>query len=73
VRDIASDSNDAAIVNAIIAMAHGLNLEVIAEGVETKEQLDFLISKDCHEAQGYYFSKPISADEITAFWHNQLG
>jgi EAL domain-containing protein (putative c-di-GMP-specific phosphodiesterase class I) len=73
VRDIASDSNDAAIVNAIIAMAHGLNLEVIAEGVETKEQLDFLISKDCHEAQGYYFSKPISAEEITAFWHNQLG
>jgi diguanylate cyclase (GGDEF)-like protein len=72
VRDITSDSNDAAIVNAIIAMAHGLNLDVIAEGVESKEQLDFLITKGCYEAQGYYFSQPIPAEEITAFWHNQL-
>lgn len=72
VRDITNDSNDAAIVNAIIAMVKGLNLSVIAEGVETKEQLDFLITKGCHEAQGYYFSKPITAEEITAFWHSQL-
>ncbi|MFZ2724664.1 MAG: EAL domain-containing protein [Methylococcaceae bacterium] len=72
VRDIVSDSNDAAIVSAIVAMAHGLNLEVIAEGVETKEQLDFLITKGCHQAQGYYFSKPVCAKEITEFWHNQF-
>lgn len=70
VRDIATDANDAAIVTAIIAMGHGLNLGVIAEGVETRAQLDFLVGKGCHRVQGYYFSEPVAAEAIAGLWHN---
>ena len=58
----AGDGDDAAIVTTIITLAHALKLKVIAEGVETIEQLDFLRRNDCDELQGYYFSKPIDAD-----------
>jgi len=61
VRDITSDSDDAAIVRAIIAMSHSLKLKVIAEGVETLEQLNFLKDLDCEEIQGFFFSKPVPA------------
>ena len=64
VRDISTDSHDAAIVKAIVAMARGLQLEVVAEGVETKEQLDFLKILRCDEYQGNYFSKPLPAEEF---------
>ena len=64
IRDLATDEDDAAIVNATITMAHNLNLTVIAEGVETKEQLRFLRLNDCDEVQGYYYSKPVPAEEI---------
>ena len=64
VRDIALDSDDAAIVDTIIAMSSRLNLQVIAEGVETREQLEFLKSKGCEVFQGYYFSKPVSAEKM---------
>lgn len=67
IRDITTDINDAAIVETIIAMAHSLNLEVIAEGVETREQIEFLRRKNCHLFQGNYFSPPLSAKKFKAF------
>ncbi|MDQ1910093.1 EAL domain-containing protein [Paenibacillus sp. GD4] len=63
VRDIMTDPNDAAIVASIIAMTRHLNLRVIAEGVETREQLDYLYSNHCNEIQGYWFSPPLEAGQ----------
>ncbi|HEX7811619.1 MAG TPA: EAL domain-containing protein [Burkholderiales bacterium] len=64
VRGIPGNSDDCAIVEAIIAMAHSLQLKVVAEGVETREQLDFLRKLGCDQIQGYYFSKPIPSNEV---------
>ncbi|MBI5571803.1 MAG: EAL domain-containing protein [Desulfomonile tiedjei] len=65
IRDITPDTDDEAIVKAIIAVAHSLKLNVIAEGVETKEQLEFLQLHDCNEWQGYFFSGPQPVDALT--------
>jgi diguanylate cyclase (GGDEF)-like protein/PAS domain S-box-containing protein len=72
VRDIALDSSDLAIVQTIIAMAHSLNLAVIAEGVEAEEQRRMLISKGCKEFQGYLFGKPATIEEFDASLRSRL-
>lgn len=64
IRDISTDSNDAQIVRAIIAMGRSLNLRVLAEGVETQEQLEFLRNEGCEEVQGYLLSLPVPAAEF---------
>ena len=69
VRDLALDPNDAAISRAIIAMAHALQLRVVAEGVETEAQLEFLRAHGCDEIQGHHFAMPMSADALSAFLH----
>jgi len=66
IRDITVDPNSSAVTSAIIALAKGLNITAVAEGVETEEQRDMLIARGCHAAQGYLFAKPVRIDEISA-------
>ena len=65
-RNVNNDVEDAAIVKAIISMAHSLSIPVIAEGVEDKDQLLFLKQLQCDEMQGYLVSPPIPADQLEA-------
>ena len=71
VKDVATDPEDKALIEAMIAMAHGLNIKVVGEGAETREQVDFLRSRNCDAVQGYYFSKPIPADQFIDLARNQ--
>ncbi|BCS54622.1 EAL domain-containing protein [Geobacter sp. SVR] len=71
VKDIESDSDDAAIAAATIALAHTLGKEVIAEGVESKAQLDFLKYQQCDIVQGYFFSRPMPPGEVPEFLRNR--
>jgi EAL domain-containing protein (putative c-di-GMP-specific phosphodiesterase class I) len=64
IREIPANKDDMLITRAIINMADGLGIKTIAEGVETKEQFDFLKLHKCHQIQGYYFSRPVAYDEI---------
>lgn len=66
VQDIIAEPNDVSITRAIITLAHNLKLKVVAEGVETEGQLGLLIANHCDEIQGYYFSRPLPAEEATA-------
>jgi diguanylate cyclase (GGDEF)-like protein len=66
VRQAVSDANAAAVVRTIIAMSHGLNMRVVAEGVESEEQLKFLLRRRCDEAQGRFFSSPVSEKDCVA-------
>ena len=66
VKDTPGAADDAAITSAIIAMAHSLKLEVVAEGVETEAQLEFLRNRDCEYAQGYLISRPVPAKDFVA-------
>ncbi|MGD8189158.1 putative bifunctional diguanylate cyclase/phosphodiesterase [Brevibacillus ginsengisoli] len=71
VHDITTDLQDAAIADSIIAMAHSLGLKVIAEGVETADQLEHLRRKKCDEIQGFYLSRPLSADDLEELLSHQ--
>ena len=72
VRDITSDPDDATIVSAVIGMGKSLKQQVIAEGVETREQLAFLQSQGCDEGQGYYFSQPVVTEEFARLLGNGI-
>lgn len=73
IKDMTKNTEDAVLVRAIISMANGLGMEIIAEGVETLEQLTFLSYEGCHLIQGHYYSKPVNAAEIEKLlldWNN---
>ncbi|MCU1321061.1 MAG: domain S-box protein [Acidobacteriaceae bacterium] len=79
VRRAVVDSNAAAVVRTVLAMSHGLNIKVVAEGVETAEQLRFLRRRRCDEAQGFLFARPVSAEDFPGIvdavrreWQNNL-
>jgi diguanylate cyclase (GGDEF)-like protein/PAS domain S-box-containing protein len=67
IRELASDPSDAAIVRAIVSLAHSLEMEVVAEGVETAEQLALLRAEGCDEVQGFYFGRPMRVEDFIAF------
>jgi diguanylate cyclase (GGDEF)-like protein/PAS domain S-box-containing protein len=67
VRDILTDPNDAAIASTVVALAQSLGLDVMAEGVETGAQRDFLATAGCHAYQGFYFSRPLAVDRFEAY------
>jgi diguanylate cyclase (GGDEF)-like protein/PAS domain S-box-containing protein len=73
VRQISTGGDDVAIVTAVINMARSLKLKVIAEGVETRTELEFLKAHHCDEAQGYYFSKPVAARQFAALLERGVG
>ncbi len=70
--ELASKENDAAIVRAIINLGHSLNLEVLAEGVETKLQKEYLLTNDCDYIQGYYVQSPNNAEALSLFFKNTI-
>ncbi len=67
IANVTNNLDDASIVQAVVAMAHNMNMEVIAEGVETEEQVKFLLKNKCDCAQGYLFSKPLSVEKVEEF------
>ena len=67
IREVTTDPDNAAITTAIIAMAHSLKLRVVAEGVETEEQLAFLREQGCQAMQGFLYSRPLPAADIVHF------
>ena len=71
IRDMLVDNTDKAIIMAIIQMAHGLNLRLIAEGVETQEQADTLLNLGCHVMQGYLYSRPIPYEQLTTLLYQR--
>ena len=73
IRDVTTSADDASIAVAIIEMAHRMNLTVIAECVETTEQLQFLQAHNCDQVQGYYFAKPMPVVELEALWIDSCG
>lgn len=70
-QDVPTDDDAKSIVKSIIALAHTLNLSVIAEGIESEEQLSILHENNCDFAQGFYYSKPLSADQFEEYYLKQ--
>jgi len=73
VRNLATDPSDAAIMRAIVSLGHSLKLKVLAEGVETAEQLMRLKAEGCDEAQGYHFGRPMPAEHFVALVRGEAG
>ncbi len=71
VQDITISSDKAAVVSAISNLSHGLNFNVIAEGVETESELEVIGQLRCDEVQGYYYCRPMAADDMSAWLHNR--
>jgi EAL domain-containing protein (putative c-di-GMP-specific phosphodiesterase class I) len=71
IQGITADNDSGVITTAMIAMGHLLNLEVVAEGVESRELLDYLMVQGCDYAQGFYFSPPVPPEEFTGFLSGQ--
>jgi EAL domain-containing protein (putative c-di-GMP-specific phosphodiesterase class I) len=71
IRDVSANGEDAAITRAIIAMAHSLELKVVAEGVETQAQMDFLKAQQCDEIQGFLISRPLAAEHFVKLLREQ--
>ena len=72
VRDLLTDSTSTVIARAIVALAHSLGLQVIAEGVETTEQRDLLTKMDCDAFQGYFFGRPVPAAELAEYINQKI-
>ena len=73
IRQITTAPDETTIVTAVISMGRSLNLRVVAEGVETREELAFLQAHDCDEAQGYYFSRPILPEHFVTLFETGMG
>jgi diguanylate cyclase (GGDEF)-like protein len=71
IRDLSTDEDNAAIVSALISLSKQLKIKCLAEGVETQDQLDFLIEKGCSQIQGYIFSKPLPCDQFEQLLHSK--
>ncbi len=72
IRDLTVDNDDAAIVSAIVSMAQKLEINVVAEGVETQEQVEFLRSINCNIVQGFLYAKPCAGGEVPLVWHRMI-
>ena len=81
VNEATTNNDDAAIVETVISLANNMRMQVIAEGVETREHVEFLLARGCHEMQGYYYARPLPADQcgkllipgfVTEKWHSAL-
>lgn len=70
IKDIGSNGENGAIAKTIIDMAHNLNMDVIAEGAEDEEHIKFLVENDCDEVQGFYYSKPLTVEDFSAYVKN---
>lgn len=72
IQDLPEDEEDAAITNAVIALAKSLKLSLIAEGVEKHKQIEYLMKHECYLIQGYYYSKALSKADITTYIQNNV-